>query len=521
MTPETTFRRIFAMNSSASTRARSATRALPKTTTTATKTPLAAQRSNRTLRQTPEPRVKKNTLRKTTTTKTSAAPQMKWEPETEEAFEGLIRMVCLKVNGGNTGTLESDPKLILENSLMYALFAASVGVYSFPENLLDKSEMIWRRLSWVVSFNLETKDTEISYPSEGFFNLILSLLLERNLERFLDGFNHSDIFTFFTKPAFKKQFAYWQVNEVLARLAFLLALQRCNIPGSNEKMLEKMTDNPKDRTPKLSHLKNLLHPRLARDVLKMFARDTADKLEVEKFFAELGADYEGALTTFGYFQEMDDAVRPLEFVQSMLFRGSAFYFSDSRHPGADAVLPLVMPNGSLGMMLIQVKGVRENILTDSYVKKHMKLCTIDGIFKYVTKSGKHKRQRIVHDVKHCIRIIINLGSSNSAAVKSIPDDMGPVLAIQSGGKLPHLRKNECIFVQKALQMAGNDWHGKLSRYEAHMRGEPAPVYEGPYNPAYYGFMHDDDDDIVRSRETTAKNDLEKLFKNRPRNFYKN
>lgn len=51
--------------------------------------------------------------------------------------------------------------------------------------------------------------------------------------------------------------------------------------------------------------------------------------------------------------------------------------------------------------------------------------------------------------------------------------------------------NERKYAYTALCRAQEDWHGKLSRYEAHLCDGPAD-YGMAFIPAYRGFHHDDE-----------------------------
>lgn len=148
------------------------------------------------------------------------ASMLAWTDRAETAFPELIEMINGKINGGVTGELD------LNEELMYALLSASVGLYAFPEAILYKADMVRRRMSWVVRYNVETRDVQISYPSEGMFNFVLALCLEKNLSGFLCGLESAKILSLFVNPAHKKQFDAWQVTEIIARLLFLLALHR-------------------------------------------------------------------------------------------------------------------------------------------------------------------------------------------------------------------------------------------------------------------------------------------------------
>ena len=66
----------------------------------------------------------------------------------------------------------------------------------------------------------------------------------------------------------------------------------------------------------------------------------------------------------------------------MLYRGCGRYLPRN-HPGADFMLPLVLQNGRYGLVLVQVKGVRQDLLdprSDTFVTKAMEKCSIFGVF---------------------------------------------------------------------------------------------------------------------------------------------
>ena len=310
-----------------------------------------------------------------------------WTPKATAAFANLVRMIIEKVNGGNNleKILPSMLRGKFDNTLMYALLAASVGLYSFPD-VMDKSDMVRLRMAWIVSSNVETNDLEIAYPSEGIFNMVLSMLLEMNLEKLITDVTFEEIMSFFAKPGYQKQFEYCQVASVLTRLVFLLAHHRSppKARGKDDASIREVLEDASmvERIPTLSNLRQLLYPRLAKDVLGKFVIEHEDKVklginskiddksEIASFFAALGEEYYGALTTFGYFYEMRSAHNPLEFIQSMLYRGAARYFAaDMENPGADVILPLILPGGNCGVILIQVVGVKNNILASGHWPK--------------------------------------------------------------------------------------------------------------------------------------------------------
>lgn len=71
--------------------------------------------------------------------------------------------------------------------------------------LLEKTEMVRRDMSWLVTYNHETQDMKISYPSKGIFNYALSICLEQKLEDLAKNATTNDVLAFFAKPTSKKQ----------------------------------------------------------------------------------------------------------------------------------------------------------------------------------------------------------------------------------------------------------------------------------------------------------------------------
>ena len=170
----------------------------------------------------------------------------------------------------------------------------------------------------------------------------------------------------------------------------------------------------------------------------------------------------------------------------------------------------------------------------------MKLCTHDGVFKISTedeeknetgkvvetadenvKIGKRSPaeadRNIEDDPKFkklgptdvpCLRVIINLHKNNPAGIKYFRDSKGPLLAIQSFGEFEFLKEDEKEFISEALSMANKDWHGKLTRYEAHLCDKPAKD-GAPFNPAYSGLAHDNDEDTFD--KNAPKSQLPEFF----------
>ena len=157
--------------------------------------------------------------------------------------------------------------------------------------------------------------------------------------------------------------------------------------------------------------------------------------EVEKYFKLLGDEYKEVLTSFGYFQEFHSVKSPLAFCQSMLYRGSAGYFSKTKNPGADIVLPLVFRDGQYGLLLVKVSCIQDNIIIScgdtkmtpsAVVRNAMEMCTLNGVFGF-----KGDKLRV-------LRVFINMNSSHKSGIKCFKDEHGPLLAIHSDGCIPFL-----------------------------------------------------------------------------------
>jgi hypothetical protein len=291
---------------------------------------------------------------------------------------------------------------------------------------------------------------------------------------------------------------------------------------------------------------------------------------LSKSLDELGkfmdaTEFKGAMTTFGYFQEALEVTRPYETFWTMLYRGSAKYLP-ANHPGADFILPLVLQDGKPGLILVQVKGINEDILTNgnerqkkagdgqdegsdcsksgdkekfmenkasqsgdknqlnesfdigekrpfdessdvqqptASVRDYMKLCTIPGVFRLLeTKKMKEETKKKLKETREelkdfpALRIIINLTLGFRQGIKYFEDENGPFLAIQTSGSLGYLASEEVNFIQTCIVTAHKVWEGKLPKLENSMKDSPPKnLRYHPYNPAFSGFLQDNDSDI--------------------------
>ena len=486
------------------------------------------------------------------------------------AFGALFSMLEKKINRGCNFTDLSARGSKIEDLLIYALLSSAVGLYSSPEHIDDKSDLVRNRMAWVTSFNMDSQDVEICYPSEGIFNCFMALVLNKVLHRYLESSLEKglNILQFFSKPATKKQFASWQVTEILARLLFLFAIYKTpKVPRPRTPVKDENKEgSSQDHVPIDSRVEKMLYPRNLKALLENFARpsrnrkkeerDSGDIGEIANFMEALGGKFNDCMTTFGYFQESLEATRPLEFAKTMLFRGSAKYLPPG-HKGADLVLPLVLKNGEYGLVLIQVKGIDENILAvgdppkessesapkpkeenekklpsfdeidrkqrpTATIRGYMDGCTIPGVF------GMTERKNMSQDVKDdlkrlreeyrdfpVIRILLNLRDGQPSGVKMFRDGYGPFLCIQTRGEHDFMKISESRFIVKSILTAGKSLDGKLPRLDRAMRDSPQPhspyLTDRPFNPAYLGILQDNDLDIFSGRylDIVSKSDLQK------------
>jgi hypothetical protein len=365
---------------------------------------------------------------------------------------------------------------------------------------------------------MEEENLKVDFPSEGVLNLFSGLLICRKFGEFLltgcgtSGDGPMTALLFFAKPSTQKSFSTWQISEILSRFIFLHSFHSTppmDLPANAQIDLLNM---------------QLFAPRL----MKSFLEQMVSANVVNDFLEALGSRFEGCYTHFGYFQEADEAVSPGVACRAMLYRGCGRYLPRN-HPGADFMLPLVLQNGRYGLVLVQVKGVREDLLeprSNTVVIKAMEKCSIFGVFGMnaddlrLGQAEKKRRLELQRTYKSfpVIRILINLsnvGGNGHNGSRVFNDGLSPVLIIQTTGdnmfkpipttqnspapdeyaiQLGALRKFSAASVAIAIDAV----EGKLPKYLAQRRDPPIDLSSRmPYNPVFRGILHDNDRDVFR------------------------
>jgi hypothetical protein len=232
---------------------------------------------------------------------------------------------------------------------------------------------------------------------------------------------------------------------------------------------------------------------------------------IGEFFEALGSDFEDCQTAFGYFHDSEEATNPLEMNHAMLFRGAARYLK-REHKGADLLLPLVLKDGRHGLILVQIKGIDEDVLDESKrgnILKYFRHCNIPGVFNYNIDDKRlkdeTKKRRIAEYTKYSdfptIKILINLrnissGNYGGRVFYLEPEKSSPVLLIQSDGALEFLPSEVRKFVISAVRLATDSSQGKMGRLEAYRSNPPINLENtSSFNPVYRHLANDCDNDL--------------------------
>jgi hypothetical protein len=408
-----------------------------------------------------------------------------WHSVTLEAFKKLYQTIHDKLNGGIPNSNLFTAKLDCPD-LVYALMSSAVGLYGCP-SIVSKEDLVSKRMGWVVSTNTVDAGIMVDFPSEGVFNILCAQILCQRFHTFFKKDTFSSSIVFFAKPATEKSFSTWQVTEILSRLLFLFAHKAAS-------PIYSFGQSP-EREP------NYFSPRRFRDVLCQIAAPAV----VDGLFEKLGSKFINCETYYGYFQECFEALDPISFCKSMLYRGSARYLP-KQHPGADFVLPLVLTDGSYGLVLVQVKGLSEDLLdSEKRALEEMEKCTVFGVFgmsiddKRLSKETIANRevQRDYYKDFPTVRILINLstcGRNPNNGAKVVCEEEQSILVIQSDCTDQAVLGDEDVkwFFNNAISKAGDQFNGKMPKYEAQYRRSSDLSETKPFNPVYSGIFQDND-----------------------------
>ena len=105
--------------------------------------------------------------------------------------------------------------------------------------------------------------------------------------------------------------------------------------------------------------KLVFQPVTLRNLLSRLAGEYG--VVVDEFFTELHSSLGDSLVSFGYFEYFSGRPisRPFDLMARCLFRGSAVALN-SLFPGIDLMIPLVLKDGRISFLGIQVKFVKED-----------------------------------------------------------------------------------------------------------------------------------------------------------------
>jgi hypothetical protein len=413
-----------------------------------------------------------------------------WSDSTLAAFSLLYQMIQDKMNGGTTSSNLFDTKLESVD-LIYALMSSAVGLYGCP-SIVSKEDLVRKRMGWVVSADTKNNMIKVDFPSEGVLNIMCSQILLKGFHTFFKKEKFPESLVFFAKPATGKSFSSWQITEILSRLLFLFAHNaappKYDFGGTARREADYFS------------------PRRLSDILCQLA----DPEVVVELFMKLGPQFEDCETYYGHFQQCKGAENPILFSKCMLYRGSARYLP-KHHAGADFVLPLVLKDGSYGLVLVQVKGLSKNLLNDEEAAiEAMEKCNIFGVFGMGIDdkrlSDKTKKERMKQREKYknfpTVSILINLTScthrlNNGAKIVSANEDSPPFLLIQSDcSDLSVLKDEVKWFFTSTLSKAGDAYDSRLPNYEAQFYEPPFNTNDSiPFNPVYCGVDQDNDKNL--------------------------
>src|SRR5205085_5484778 len=123
-------------------------------------------------------------------------------------------------------------------------------------------------------------------------------------------------------------------------------------------------------------------PVLLKDFLSGLAdvSNTVNRLAVNEFFT-LNPQLDGSLVSFGYFVHFpqESIISPFDLMARFLFKGSATTLN-GRHPGIDLMIPLVLNDGRISFVGVQVKFTSKGEYVSSVLSRALEKLYFSDMF---------------------------------------------------------------------------------------------------------------------------------------------
>ena len=277
----------------------------------------------------------------------------------KDIFQSIdLRLLFSKICTGGTVSWKTST-FELNNHIYFSILGFSVGLSSFPTKI-SIEELVEKNLMTLIEINENGRNRVASFLPEGPLNAVASWYLCK-------------YWTEFVKPIRSMaecgicdtgDFGEFVARIILLCCAFFTADPRLKFEDKVTalEVTEPTKEETSTKVPVLTMVRQFM---LIPQELKSFLVNlTGDESLVEEYFAK-NPGLEGSKVNFSYFQPFISRIEdPFDAMMRCYINGSAAILKPNS-PGADLLIPLILCDGRISFLAVQVKLVRRLPKSDS------------------------------------------------------------------------------------------------------------------------------------------------------------
>lgn len=261
----------------------------------------------------------------------------------------------------------------------FTILGLSVAFDAFPRNV-NLDEMVASHMMTLIRYDNEEEKPFAVFPPEGVLNGIASWYLVYQTDEYLTPLGYM---------VHNSQLNVGFLGGTLAKINLVHASISANARNTNdpfEEPIRKQISSPVD--------------------LKVYLKFLTGSDVVVNDYMEANPDLKGSLLGFSYFQKWEDDIsKPQEVLRNALIRGCALDLN-KHYQGIDLLLPLVLSDGRLSFVAVQVKLWRGNKLSTANIAR------IEALHKACAYSNIFPKAPILSNPPPYAILLINLFNKN-------------------------------------------------------------------------------------------------------------
>ena len=431
----------------------------------------------------------------------------KWPAVAVGAFEEIYDLITEKCVGRHTFGRKVDISnfdlCLCYPNLPYAIMCAAVNLRFVPARV-GKESLIRNHMAWVTSADTIQHEYTIAYPAEGSFNSILSYVLASNAETLFQTEQIKEVFVSASSRKYMSSGQFGKVTVCIFLLFIIFDTPSCFADDKREKGSRpplKKSPKVEERTYPSSPIPELAEKIFAPRYLSTFLEKFVPKDALAKFFGNCGIpDLKKSLVSFSYFQGSSEISNPVNLARAMFYRGSARTGSGTNLGGTHLFIPLALPSGEFGLVLVQVKHSQESLfmvdevtLLSSTLSDVEKLC-----LSFITRGA------YADGFCPVVRLLINFNSSPCKKGCFGEDSHGPYVVMETDGRhfnttTPRSTSWRDDMLSEAIKKLNEGFEGKCSEVNADYVVPPCTMFSRsgePYNATFVDGVNDCDKDVL-------------------------